>query len=412
MNETRQSQRYPFGYPDYRGGSLCDVLPVIGAALGVDPDDPARDKAGATIGANAGTGHRDLPWTFQPVRRACLFLVDGMGRELIARNADAAPYLAGLLAGTSAALGPEGSGRTLSAGFPSTTSTSLSSFGTGLPPGAHGMLGYKLRVPGLGKLMNFLRWDQPVDPLVWQPQETMFERFERAGVAVTHVSEPRFADTGLTRSVFRGARFSGAEPGDERALRALEILESGERELVYLYYRELDFVGHHTGVDSDGWREQLAYVDSLVRWLAERLLPDCALYVTADHGMIDVPEEHKIDVDTDWELRAGVALLGGEARARHVYAQPGAARDVLAIWTERLEGQAEVRSREHAIAEGWFGASVSDALAPRIGDVVVAARGDWAITATKREAIESTLVGMHGSMTGVEQLIPLLEVRG
>lgn len=440
MDGTRQPRQYPFGYPDYRGGSLRDVLPVIGAALGVDPADldptapgpdpaPAPGRTGPDGYTGTGYGHypeyagradpggytgdrRPGPWSFEPVRRACLFLVDGMGRELIAGHPEIAPYLAGLLAGTAGQVGPEGTGRTLSAGFPSTTSTSLSSFGTGLPPGAHGMLGYKLRVPELGRLMNFLRWDQPVDPLVWQPRETMFERFERAGVAVTHVAEPRFADTGLTRSVFRGARFSGAEVGDERAVRALELLEHGDRELVYLYYRDLDFAGHHTGVDSDGWREQLAYVDSLVRWLAERLPPDCALYVTADHGMIDIPAERKIDVDTDWELRAGVALLGGEARARHVYAQPGAARDVLAIWSERLEGLAEVRSRERAVAEGWFGAQVDDKTAERIGDVVVAMRDDWAITASRRETIESTLVGMHGSMTGAEQLIPLLEVRG
>lgn len=387
-------RKYPFDFPDYRGGSLADILPAIGAALGVVPD------------------RLDLPLTLRPIRRACLFLIDGMGRELIAENADVAPYLAGLLAGSAGEAGPEGTGLTLTAGFPSTTSTSLSSFGTGLPPGSHGMLGYKLRVPELGRLMNFLRWDQPVDPLVWQPHETMFERFERAGVAVHHVAEPRFADTGLTRSVFRGARFVGATPGDERAVRALELLETGDRALVYLYYRDLDFAGHHTGVDSDAWREQLAYVDSLVRWLAERLPADCALYVTADHGMIDVPDEQKIDVDTDWELRAGLALLGGEARARHVYAQRGAARDVLAIWSERLEGVAEVRSRERAIAEGWFGSQVDDAIAARIGDVVVAMRADWAITASKRENIESKLVGMHGSMTDAEQLIPLLEVRG
>ena len=397
-----QSPQYPFSLPDYRGGSLADVLPAIGAALGARPQ----------FGSQSGEPGPELPWTFQPVRRACLFLVDGMGRELIARNPESAPYLASLLAGTSGQSGPAGTGLTLTAGFPSTTSTSLSSFGTGLPPGSHGMLGYKLRVPELGRLMNFLRWDQPVDPLVWQPHETMFEYLEREGIAVTHVSEPRFADTGLTRSVFRGASFSGAGPGDERVSRALELLESGDRELVYLYYRDLDVIGHISGLDSDAWREQLAYVDSLVRWLAERLPADCALYVTADHGMIDIPDEKKIDVDTDWELRAGLALLGGEARARHLYAQNGAARDVLAIWSERLEGQAEVRSRERAIAEGWFGSDVDDALAARIGDVVVAVRGDWAITASKREAKESKLVGMHGSMTAAEQLVPLLEVRG
>jgi len=391
-----------FDYPAYGAGALCDVLPAIGSALGVPglgasgPDGPAPTD----------------PWGLCPTERACLFLIDGMGSELILQNADAAPYLAALLQGDARDVGPEGVGHTLTAGFPSTTSTSLSSIGTGLPPGAHGMLGYKLEVPGTGKLMNFLRWDQDVDPQVWQPHETMFERLTRAGVAVTHVSSPRFAESGLTRSVFRGARFAGVEAPDVRAERALEILEGDERSLVYLYYADLDFFGHAGGVGSQVWLDQLVYVDSLVQWLAERLPNESSLYVIADHGMVDVPLEHRIDADTDWELRAGVALLGGEARARHVYAHPGAARDVLAIWSERLDGVAAVRSRAEAIAEGWFGPSVDPRLADRIGDVVVAMREDWAVIASEREVVETRLIGMHGSMTAAEQLVPLLEVRG
>ncbi len=393
-----------FDYPAYGAGALCDVLPAIGTALGVQglgASDDGEPSSAALLGRN-----------LRPVRRACLFLIDGMGSELILKNADAAPYLAALLRGDAQSIGPQGSGYVLTAGFPSTTSTSLSSVGTGLPPGAHGMLGYKLAVPGTGKLMNFLKWDQDVDPLLWQPRETMFERLERAGIAVTHVSSPRFADSGLTRSVFRGARFAGAEPADERAERALEALEEHDRSLVYLYYSDLDFVGHFGGVGSQPWRDQLGYVDALVQWLAERLPRDCSLYVVADHGMVDVPTERRIDADTDWELRAGVALLGGEARARHVYAHPGAGRDVLAIWSERLDGVAAVRSRDEAIAEGWFGPSVDTRMSERIGDVVVAMRGDWAVIASEREAVESRLVGMHGSMTAAEQFVPLLEVRG
>ncbi len=409
-----------FDYPAYGAGALCDVLPAIGAALGVsglgscDTDGRAANNHGRSAheeSAPASTTTADV-LALDPVRRACLFLIDGMGSELILKNADAAPYLAALLRNGPQAIGPQGVGRTLTAGFPSTTSTSLSSIGTGLPPGAHGMLGYKLMVPGTGKLMNFLKWDQDVDPLQWQPRETMFERLRRAGIAVTHVSSPRFAESGLTRSVFRGARFSGAEPPDVRAERALQALESPEPSLVYLYYSNLDFVGHAAGVASQAWRDQLGYVDALVQWLAERLPQESSLYVIADHGMLDVPIEHRIDADTDWELRAGVALLGGEARARHVYAHPGAERDVFAIWSERLEGLAAVRSREEAIAEGWFGPSVDSRMRDRIGDVVVAMRRDWAVVASEREVVETRLIGMHGSMTAAERLVPLLEVRG
>ncbi|MBR7834500.1 alkaline phosphatase family protein [Actinospica durhamensis] len=378
--------------PAYPAGALSDVIPVIGGALGL-PDADGRTRALGT-------------WRPEPTRKACLLLVDGMGRELLRRHAAYAPYLAALLAE------PE-TGHSLTAGFPSTTSTSLASVGTGLPPGAHGMLGYRLMVPATGKLMNFLRWDQNVDPLEWQPRETMFERMTAAGITVTHVSAPRFADSGLTRSVFRGARFSGADSSDEAARRAVEALGSGERSFVYLYYRDLDFIGHTVGVGSPRWREELSYVDGLVQRLAEQMPADATLFVTADHGMVDVPQDHRIDMDQDWELRAGVAMLGGEARARHVYATQGAARDVLAIWEERLEGVAVVRSRDQAVAEGWFGPpdAVDAAMAARVGDVIVAMKRDWAVVATEREAVDARQIGMHGSLTPEEQLVPLLEIR-
>jgi hypothetical protein len=366
--------------PRYRSAALCDVLPSVACALGVP-------------------GLPDV-LRLEPARRVCVFLVDGLGAHLLREHADVAPLLAEALAD---------SGRVLSAGFPSTTAVSLASLGTGLPPGAHGMLGYRLRVPASGELMNMLRWDADVDPLIWQPHETVLQRAERDGVSVSHVSALRFAQSGLTRSGLRGGTFVGADSDDERIRQALDALSRGDRSLVYLYYGDLDFAGHLGGVDSDGWREQLAHVEQLVDTLTRRLPADARLYVTADHGMIDVPHTHRLDVDQDPELRAGVALLGGEGRARHLYAHPGAAPDVLAIWRERLGRHALVRSREAAIAEGWFGPAVDSAMAARIGDVVVALRGDYAVVATRREALESQLVGMHGSLTEREQHVPLLE---
>ena len=67
---------------------------------------------------------------------------------------------------------------------------------------------------------------------------------------------------------------------------------------------------------------------------AAALPGETPLYVTADHGMVDVGPDDRIDVDLLPALREGVAVLGGEPRARHVYAKPGAAADVAAAWAE------------------------------------------------------------------------------
>ncbi len=84
---------------------------------------------------------------------------------------------------------------------------------------------------------------------------------------------------------------------------------------------------------------------------------------------------------------------------------------MLAAWREVLGDRAWVLSRDEAIKEGWFG-PVDPAMADRIGDVVAACAGGTAVVATQAEPRESALVGMHGSLTAAEQLVPLLAARG
>ncbi|MFJ4553469.1 alkaline phosphatase family protein [Streptomyces sp. NPDC088817] len=375
--------------PAYGTGSLADLLPTLAAGMGVPRMTAAIDE-------------------LAPVDRACVFLIDGLGWEQLKAHPAEAPYLNSLLGSSRG-----GTGRPITAGYPATTATSLASVGTGLPPGAHGLPGYTVRNPATGQLMNQLRWQPFTDPRAWQPHPTVFQLAQQAGVHAAQVSSPAFQNTPLTKVALSGGTFLGRLTGEERMDVAAEQLAAADRALVYTYYSELDGAGHRYGVDSDTWRGQLMHVDRLAQRLAEQLPPRSALYVTADHGMIDVPfdEQHRIDFDEDWELRAGVALLGGEGRARHVYAVPGAEGDVLTCWREVLGEQFWVASRDEAIAAGWFGPRVDERVYARIGDVIAAARDDVLLIASEQEPKESLMVGNHGSMTPAEQLVPLLEVR-
>jgi hypothetical protein len=127
---------------------------------------------------------------------------------------------------------------------------------------------------------------------------------------------------------------------------------------------------------------------------------------------VSVAESERFDADTDETLRAGVRLLGGDPRSRHVYAEPGAAADVLAAWTERLGEHAWVVPRERAVAEGWFGPVTSLEVRDRVGDVVVALRGTAAVVRSRAEKFLARLPGQHGSLTAAEQHIPLVLHRG
>jgi Type I phosphodiesterase / nucleotide pyrophosphatase len=381
MTVAREPRTSPI-VPSYGESSLADLSASILASL-------TRDPSANVLG---------LPETAS----ACLLIVDGLGYELLRAHQAAAPFLAELAFNS----------RPLTAGFPATTVTSLASLGTGVPPAEHGMLGYQVAIPGQERLLNGLHWPKDIVPETWQAAPTVFERARAAGITPVHVSPAAYEKSGLTRAVLRGAEYRGADSLGALAALTGDALAESDRALVVAYHGDLDSNGHRYGVASAAWVNQLSHVDKLAEQIAGNLPGDSAMYVTADHGMVNVGPDDRIDVDgADSPLREGVALLGGEPRARHVYARPGAADDVLATWREVLGERAWVASRAEAIKDGWFGppgVAVSDAIAGRIGDVVAACTGNWALVATRAEPLESSLIGMHGSLTQVEQLVPML----
>jgi hypothetical protein len=366
-----------FVEPEYGGRTLGDVLPAVADALGVP------------------VGFTASGLTLPPAPAYVVMLVDGLGHELLAEHRAQAPYLHSLLGEQPA-----------TCGVPSTTATSLTSLGTALTPGQHGLVGFTARVPETGALLNSLFWDQPVDPLEWQPNPTAFARLEVAGVHTSVVSKREFADSGLTRCGQRGAAYVGADDVAERIAGA--VAGAGRRpSITYVYDGDLDWHGHRAGVDSQRWRAQLRDIDEDAQELRDALPDDVRLLVVADHGMVDSTKESHIDVDKHPSLRDGVTLLGGEARFRHVYCRGGAVDDVASTWREVLDDRATVLTRDEAIQRGWFGL-VDPRVRLRLGDVVAAAHDNWALMSSVDFRYEMTLVGLHGSLTPREMQIPIL----
>jgi hypothetical protein len=373
--------------PDPDSPHLADVVPSVLAAMGVP-------------GSDARIGLRDN------IAGACVLLIDGLGAELLDTYADQAPVLAELR------------GATLQVGFPSTTVAGLAAVGTGCRSGEHGMVGMSFLLPDVG-VINALRWRpypwgdcllDDVPPERVQPSPTLFERAASSGVAVSVVSGAQFTGSGLTRAVLRGGRYVGVHGIGDLAARVTAALADGG--FCYGYHGDLDMLGHVYGPGSPAWQMQLRQVDRLVESVLEHLPAGTMLAVVADHGMVALEPDDVIDVDDIDELLAGVRAIGGEARARHVYAEAGAANDVLSSWRDKLGDRAWVVAGDDAIEAGWFGARVADDVRPRIGDVVAAARGSAGMIRRTVEPIESSLIGHHGSLTSAEQRVPLLLAYG
>jgi len=371
--------------PRYGEASLADVGPSLLAALGVPGERNALDLP-------------DTP-------RAVVFVVDGLGWTQLKAHPDAAPYLSSMR------------GRSLTAGFPSTTVTSLASLGTGLPPGEHGLTGYTSYVEDIDAVVNWLAWravgegadlrDQLV-PEVVQQQPTVWERAESAGISTTVCTFDNFAETGLTRAVLRGGRWGGTLSEGDAVARAVEAVGHGNRSLVYVYVSALDLVGHMRGPDTEAWRAQLGIVDRIAEQLAAGVSSEAAMYVTADHGMVLVPDAAKVDFDGTPALQDGVVALAGEPRMRHVHTRPGAAAHVRSAWHETLGDGWAVASGDEAVNHGLFGPVVTATARSRIGDVIALATGTGGVVERRKLPRLSAMPGQHGSLTDDELLVPLL----
>lgn len=367
-----------FVLPDFSHRCVANLLPSIHATL-----------TGTTPALSVPRAQKYI-----------VLLVDGLGENLLCAFGDHAEWMA-------AAHDP---GAALTCAVPSTTATSLSTLGTGLAPGEHGIVGYTFLDPNRDTLVNALTWQGgPDDVDGFRLVGTHYEQLNHSGHTTAAISLDRFENSSLQQLAFRGTRHFGVmDEADDAHVISLVQQALEQHDVLYLYERRLDHIGHTLGAGSWQWLDMLATIDDFIQRLLGVLPPGVAVLVTGDHGMVNVPVEHRITAEEEPAL-AGWRHIGGEGRFRQLWTDHPV--ELLRRWRDVLGERAEVRTRQEAIDDGWFGPVVQPAAAARMGDVLVAMRSDWAVMSTTFPK-EFGLVGMHGSLTAEEMLVPLLSYGG
>ena len=255
---------------------------------------------------------------------------------------------------------------------------------------------------------NALKWDERVDPENWQPVETLFRRAAKVGISVTHVAAKRYENSGFTRAVFRGAEYKGANVVADLVSETKQALQKTPS-FVYLYVNDLDNAGHSDGVGSDKWIAALSAIDQMVSQLMKEVPKGTRIWVTSDHGMINV--EEKIIIGQDNPLLTGVSVIAGEPRARHLYLENDSVQartDAASLWQQYLQEKALVLTREQAISSDLFGAQLSADAVDRMGEVIAIARGGLVLLDPERADKEGAMVGHHGGDSEIESQVGLL----
>ncbi|MDO5025659.1 MAG: alkaline phosphatase family protein [Trueperella sp.] len=379
-----------------RPGGIADILPAAMRATGLTPSPLALPDQQLMPGRapDWNDGERLELLSFPAAARACVVLVDGLGINQLRARRGHIPHIRSL-----------GLDDAITTVAPSTTAAGITSFATGQLPGRTGMAGYALRVPGTAKTFSLIAWDDPaVQPEQWQTVPTFFERLPASAARI--IQPQKFVDSGLTLAALRGATTRVAETLPDRVSAAVSELR-GETKLVYLYWGDLDSIGHKYGWQSEKWTAALETFDAEFGRLLRQVPPETLVILTADHGMVDVTE--RIDIAHNPALTAGVDCVAGESRAVHLYTDHP--QEVAARWQQELGEKVWVMETDQAIARGIFGPTTG-ITRQRIGSVLAFAQGTTAIVDSRYQSEKAiNLIGVHGSLTAAEMEIPCVVTR-
>ncbi len=367
------SQRPEPLVPDYGGACTASVVDV----LVDDPDDPPAWFPAGLAGAE----------------QIVMLVLDGLGWEQMQDRRD-------LLRGMT-----EMQAAPITTVAPTTTATALTSITTGLTPGEHGVVGYRMAIER--EVLNVLRWTTAKgDARERIPPESIQSAVAFGGQRPPVVVRAEFRDTGFTRAHLGGCRHVPYRMPSTMLAEITHHLRMGEP-FVYAYYDGIDKVAHEYGL-SHFYDTELVFVDRMVEYMVQGLPPGVALVITADHGQVDVGDRV---FPPHPEVLSLVSHQSGEARFRWLHAAPGGAGDLLRAAAEHHSDVAWVVSLEQVLDECWFGPKVLPGPLSRLGDVALVPFEPVAFE-DPDDTGPFLLKGRHGSLTSAEVLVPLLVARG
>ena len=355
--------------PDYDGRSLVNLIAELEHRLTGSSQAP---KLAADMAAVIPHGNTYV-----------LVLMDGLGAAQLGH-----PEARSL---------KEAHRETISAPFPSTTTVSLASVATGLPPRRHGMLGHMMFLPEHG-VFNALKWidrhGRRVDRDMSQflPAPNLWERLTANGVEPITIQPGHFTDTPLTKALYRGCRFEAVWSHEELVSATVALAQEPGR-LIFVYLADVDFAAHLYGQRSADYAAAMRTVASFWESVCQRLDGSIVLIGTADHGHIDYAPDAKVLIPS--ETLAGIDVFG-DPRALMLRGDraESVAQQLPGRWVPLVE------------ARSWWGPGPEHPdFAARTPDGIILAEPDSLLIPGH---MDRRLVGYHGGLALDEINIPLL----
>ncbi len=318
-----------------------------------------------------------------------LILLDALGLELLDRERDH-PLRQRL------AIEP------LESQFPSTTAAHVTTMHLGLPVHEHGIYEWRVLEPTLGEVIVPLRFRRDasdrdaeltgrLDPRALISSPTLYESLAAGSLVV----EPfGISGTPYDRAATAGAgtlAFRTLGEGLELLTRALRA--DSELRYAYLYWGEVDRIGHHHGPGSPEFRAAArAALDAIQEHAGALRQAGATVLITADHGQVDVHPDRVDYLDELWpELHAHLTQrAAGSSRDVFLHVAPAQIDHVIDNLADRLG------DRAHVCRAATLFDSIGPRLAARLADVAVLPADGRQAWLKATPSVETWNLGSHG----------------
>lgn len=376
--------------PDYRGGSIVNLMSSIGAALGAKMPYPEL---------------RILPSKeLRNSKNILLMVIDGLGFEYLMKK-------------HGSFLKDNTRGRITSV-FPPTTAAGVTTFLTGVAVQQHALTGWFMFLKEIGILSRIL----PFVPRVGK------EPFDKHGVDIKDILEVEsFASrinrksfvinpkmliqSAFTKTTSKKAKREGYRNLDDFFNKAAKTIKLPGKKYIYAYWPDIDSFSHEFGVGSSKHEKHFKEIDKKIKKFIDKIKgTNTKVIITADHGLINTPTEKVILLKDHPKLLECLTMpRSGEGRLAYFYVHPSKARQFEWYVKTHLDKYCWMYKGEELIAKNFFGLGAPNKkLFDRIGDYILVMKENYIMKDVLLGEHENKNIGHHGGVSKDEIYVPLI----
>lgn len=379
--------------PDYKGGSIVNLMSSLMKALG-------SDSPYAPLNILPSEELKDFDTVI-------LLVIDGLGYDFLTTH------------GTGGILCENLKGSMTSV-FPATTATAVTTFTTGVAPQQHAITGWFVYLKEIGTVTTILPFRSrsgsiSIDKMV--PPTRIFDSepfFNKITCDSYYIIDGGLVDSCYTTALAGRAQRVPYYTIDDFFEQLRKCIEKPNSKYIYAYWSRLDAISHEYGTTSERvfshFRELHDNLDAFSDSLDGT---NTILLITADHGLVDIPREGVIHVKEHPEFVQTLSLpVCGEPRTAYCYVHPARTVDFENYVQEHFGNFCTLYKTEELVKKNAFGLfEPHQALSDRTGDYVLVMDRSHVLRHFIAGEREYNFVGYHAGATRDEMLVPLIVIK-